>query len=192
MNFCEVDINDYNIRLFGIDYAGIVGIGLIDYNETPSKESLQDPDYWLTAATSPEKKYFVIRNTRGEYIGGEVDELEDLIGTRVVGAKHTAIIDSTGMVENWQYWNAVQSKLWKLCLVTSAGLLYYIDKPTSIYTKVNNQKSTKTQAYYQSEFKWYDMSNPVILNAPEGIFFGVEPILLGDGGFDYTLDFSFQ
>lgn len=190
MNFCEVDIEDYNPRNCGIDYAGIVGIGLININESPTEGNLEDPDFWLALTNTLSPKYFVIRNTRGEYNGGEVEEEEDLEGTRVVDAKHTAIIESTGIAENWEYWNYILKNYWKICLITSGGLLYYIDKPTSIYTKVNNSKNIKGQAFFQSEMKWSDFSNPVILNAPDGIFYGLESVLLGGSGFDYTFDFT--
>lgn len=177
MNFCEVDIDDYNNRNCGIDFAGIVGLGLIDQFETPTNEQLQDIQFWFANLDS--EKYFVIRNTRGEYNGSELIEEEDLIGTRVVGANHNAVIDSTALLENCDFWNEVIKKQWKFVMITSGGLMYYVDKPTSIYTKVNNVRSTKAQAYYQSELKWHDFSNPVILEAPEGLFFGDQPTVEG-------------
>jgi hypothetical protein len=175
MNFCEVDIEDYSPRYCGIDFAGIVGIGLISDDETPTEEELQSYDFWFNKLS--ETGYYVLRNTRGEYNGGEVIEEEDLQGTRVVGADHAMTFDSTAMIENCDFWNEVIKKQWKFVMVTSGGLMYYIDKPTSVYTKVNNAKSTKAQAYYQSDLKWHDFSNPVILEAPEGLFFGIGPDL---------------
>lgn len=189
MNFCEVDIEDYNVRACGIDFAGIVGIGLIGIDETPEETDLEDPAFWVGNLSNG--KYFVIRNTRGEYDGGQVIEEEDLTGTVVTGAEHLATIDSTALIENCDFWNAVQSKFWKIVLVTSGGLMYYVQNPVTIYTKVVNLKAINTQGFYQSELKWYDFSNPVILNAPEGIFFGIEPII-SEGIFDYTFDYTFE
>lgn len=191
MNFCEVDIADYNFRDCGVDFAGIVGLGLIEINQNPTYANLEDPEFWTGVISASSKKYFALRNTRGEYNGGESVEEEDLIGTRVTGAVHIASIDTKGIIENWEYWNIIQKGLWKVCLVSSAGLLYYVDKPCSIYTKVNNQRNQKVQAYYQSEIKWYDLSNPVILNAPEGIFYGIEPLPF-DRIFDFTFDYTFS
>ena len=163
---------------------------MINYYENPTNEQIEDPSYWLDKINESSPKYYAIRNTRGEYNGGQPIEEEDLIGTRVVDADHALNFDSTAIIENWKYWNYVQNHLWKLCIINSSGLLFYIDKPVSIYTKLNNQKSTKQQAFYQSEMKWADFSNPIILNSPEGIFFGNSPIAIGLG-FDYNLNFSF-
>jgi hypothetical protein len=191
MNFCQPDIEDYNPRLCGTDFAGLIGIGLINVNENPSIENLQDPAFWMGVTSAVDKKYFVIRNTRGEYPGGQTVEEDDLIGIRVVDATHEATFDSTGLKENWEYWEYVNRHAWKVCLVTSGGLLYYIDKPVTPYTKVNNAKSIKSMAFYESHLKWHDLSNPFILEAPEGIFSGTEPII-GAGIFDYTFDFTFN
>lgn len=177
MNFCEVDIEDYSPRYCGIDFAGIVGIGFIDQFETPTNEELESIQFWFNKLE--ETGYYVLKNTRGEYNGGELIEEEDLVGTRVVGADHSMTFDSTGMIENFEFWNEIIKTQWKFVMVTSGGLMYYIDKPTSVYTKVNNAKSTKAQAYYQSDLKWHDFSNPVILEAPEGLFFGDAPTVEG-------------
>jgi len=190
MNFCDVDMVDYQFRNCGIDFAGISGMGFINYNESPTNEQLESADFWLSKDGESPLRYFVLRNTRGEYNGGQAIDEEDLTGTRVVGANHSVIIDSTGLYENWQFWNLINKHVWKFVFVTSGGLLYYVDKPSSIYTKINNKKSTKVLAYYQSELKWHDLSNPVILNAPDGLFYGEFPILTEGLVFDYTLDFS--
>lgn len=181
MNFCDPDIGDYNLRTCGFDFAGIVGIGMIGLDESPNESELQDINFWQLRLIDDPQKYFVIRNTRGEYEGGKSVDEEDLQGTRVVGALHESVINSTNMLANSDYWNAVQYNLWKICLVNTSGLLFYVDKPVSVYTKINNAKSTKTQSYYETTFKWYDLCNPVILEAPEGLFFGNEPIITQTG-----------
>lgn len=191
MNFCDVEIEDYHFRECGIDFAGIVGMGFINLHESPTEFQLQSNNFWLSKLTEDPLKYFVLRNTRGEYLGGQTIEEEDLVGTRVVGSDHSAIFESNGLYENWEFWDAITKNLWKFVMINSGGLMYYVDKPTSIYTKINNQKSTKAGAFYQTELKWHDFSNPVILEAPEGLFFGEYPIFTGSAGFDYTLNFSF-
>lgn len=191
MNFCDVEIDDYNFRECGIDFAGISGMGFINMYENPSNEELQNADFWTARAEENPSKYFILRNTRGEYLGGQPIEEEDLIGTRVVGANHIATIESTGLYENWQFWDLITKHLWKFVIVSSGGLMYYVDKPTSIYTKINNQRSTKAGAFYQSELKWHDLANPVILEAPDGLFFGVEPIFSSVARFDSTI-FTFD
>jgi len=189
MNFCEPDIEDYLIRECGIDFAGISGMGFIHLDESPTNEQLEDADFWLAKATEDPLKYFILRNTRGEYLGGEVVEEEDLIGTRVVGVNHSAMIESTGLYENWEFWDKINKHLWKIVFVSSGGLMYYVDKPVSVHSKINNPKNVKSGAFYQTDFKWHDLSNPVILEAPEGLFFGIEPVI-SVNLLDYSLDFT--
>jgi hypothetical protein len=190
MTFCDVTIPDYAPRNCGTDFAGIIGLGIINVYEEPTTSELEDPDYWANRLTEVTLKYFAIRNTRGQYEEIEVQEEEDLIGSIVTGAKHTAVIEVPDIQDNRDFWDAIQRHNWKICLVTSGGLMYYIDKPVSVYAKLNNQKSIKQQAFFEVHLKWYDFSNPYILEAPEGIFTGTMP-LVDEGIFDYTFDYTF-
>jgi hypothetical protein len=191
MTFCDTDIADYTIRNCGNDFAGVIGIGIISDYENPTEEELEDPDFWTAKIIETPLKYWAIRNTRGQYDQTDLSEEEDLIGTTVTGAKHNAIIDVPEIQENRNFWDAIMRHNWKLCLITSGGLMYYIDKPVSFYPHINNPRSIKQSAFFQVDMKWYDFSNPIILNAPEGIFSGNIPIT-GDGIFDYTFDLSFE
>jgi hypothetical protein len=191
MTFCDTDIADYTIRNCGNDFAGVIGIGIISDYENPTEEELEDPDFWTAKIIETPLKYWAIRNTRGQYDQTDLIEEEDLIGTTVTGAKHNAIIDVPEIQENRNFWDAIMRHNWKLCLITSGGLMYYIDKPVSFYPHINNPRSIKQSAFFQVDMKWYDFSNPIILNAPEGIFSGNIPIT-GDGIFDYTFDLSFE
>src|SRR5690606_22985992 len=119
-------------------------------------------------------------------------EEEDLIGYLVTGATHEAVIDVPGLKDNYAFWDRIQKSNWKICLVTSGGLMYYINKPVSFYPKINNPKSTKSEAFFQVQMKWQDFCNPIILNEPEGIFHGDIPVISdGEGIFDYTFDYTF-
>ncbi len=191
LTFCDTQLSDYTVRNCGTDSAGIIGIGIINDYEDPSNSDLEDPTFWINKIVETPLNYWAIRNTRGQYDQVDVIEEEDLIGTTVTGATHSATIDVPEVQENRSFWDAIQRHNWKLCLITSAGLMYYINKPVSFYPHINNQKSIKQSAFFQIDMKWYDFSNPVILNAPEGIFSGITPII-GDGIFDYTFDLSFE
>jgi hypothetical protein len=190
MTFCDTDIEDYTIRTCGNDYAGLIGIGIISDYEDPTNEELEDPDFWSAKIVETPLKYWAIRNTRGRYDQVDVIEEEDLIGTTVTGAIHNAVIDVPEVIENRNFWDAIQRHNWKLCLVTSGGLMYYINKPVSFYPHIVNPKSVKQSAFFQVNMKWYDFSNAVILTTPEGIFSGniLPEVVLS--GFDYTLDFT--
>jgi hypothetical protein len=193
MTFCELDIADYTLRNCGIDTAGIVGIGIIDIHENPTQENLEDPDFWTAKALEDPLKYWVIRNTRGQYDEVEPIEEEDLQGSIVTGARHQAVIDVPDLQSNRDFWDSIQKHNWKLVLITSGDLLYYVDKPVSFYPKIVNPKGIKQEAFFQVGMKWYDFSNPGIYYTPSGIFTGNVPVTpTGDGIFDYSFDYSFE
>jgi hypothetical protein len=193
MTFCDYDIDDYTPRNCGINFAGIVGIGIIDFNETPTQEQLEDPDFWALRVTQSNKKYWALRNTRGEYNGGEPIYEEDLIGYLTTGATHNASLDVPEVKENRDFWDAVTRKTWKVCLVTAGGLLLYIDHPVTFTARINNQRSPKAAAVFTVQIRWIGLSNPYVYEAPEGIFTGIFPEVSGgiSGIFDYTFDFTF-
>lgn len=170
MIFCDTEISDYTIRNCGIDHAGIVAIGIINIYETPTTTQLEDPDFWSDKTSETPLKYWAIKNTRGEYLGGEQTEEEDLIGYLITGSNHQAIIEVENLKENYVFWDRIQKHNWKICLVNSGGLMFYVDKPVSFYPKINNPKSNKSAAFFNVQMKWQDLSNPYILNEPDGVF----------------------
>jgi len=172
LSFCDSDVPDYVSRECGIDYAGIVGLGLIKDDESPSDVNLEDPNYWTTGIGASPQAIYVIPKTRGEYSGGTPTE-EDGFGlqaTIVTGADHTATIEVEGLIENRDFWEGVNRRKWKVALITAGGLLYFIDVSSSVYAKINNQRSTKGMAFWMIDIKWQSFSNPKVLNAPDGIF----------------------
>lgn len=190
MNFCDVDIEDYQIRNCGIDYAGIIGLLIISNRENPSITDLSDPQYIADRLAEPNKKFWLIRNARGQYEDIQPIEEEDLDGVRVTGAVHTAVIEAPDIKPNRDFWDIIQRNNWKIGILTSGGLMYYVDKPVSFYPKINNTRSIKTSAFFEVQMKWYDLSNPYVLPEP---FDGQEPLPNPDGGiFDYTFDYTFE
>jgi hypothetical protein len=192
MIFCDVTIPDYDQRNCGIDFAGIVGLGLIHIDEEPTTELLENPDFWSSKVVDSPLHYWAIRNTRGQFQDSEPDIEEDIVGYQLTGAKHSAFIDVPEVKENRNFWDKVQRHNWKICLVSGGGLMYYVDRPVSFYPKISNPRSIKTAAMFQVEMKWYSLSNPYILEAPEGIFTGIYTPIGGEGVFDYTFDFTFS
>lgn len=192
MIFCDVTIPDYNTRTCGIDYAGIVGIGIIDRDENPTLSDLETPEFWASRTSEPNLKYWVIRNTRGEFQSSEPEHEEDIVGYQLTGARHSAVIESPDIKETRDFWEKIMRNHWKLCLVNSGGGMFYVDRPVSFYPKINTPKSIKTAAFFQVELKWFSISNPYILDAPEGVFFGDYIPVDGAGIFDYTFDYTFE
>lgn len=171
-SFCDANVPDYISRDCGIDYAGIVGIGLIKDDQSPSDADLEDPNWWEAEIIASPQSVYVIPNTRGEYNGGTATEQDGfgLQATVVTGADHTANIEVEGLIENRDFWEGVNRRKWKVALITAGGLLYFIDVSSSVYAKINNAKSTKAMAFWSVDIKWQSFSNPKVLTAPEGIF----------------------
>jgi hypothetical protein len=167
--FCDSDVPDYVQRECGTDFAGIVGIGLIDVDEDPSDGELSEPSTWDD--TTPQL-YYAIPNTRGEYTSATPTEEEGfgLESTRVTGADHSATIEVEGLIENRNFWEGANRRKWKVVLVTAGEIMYYVDVPVSVYARINNQRSTKGMAFWSIDLKWQSFSNPKVLNAPEGVF----------------------
>jgi len=170
--FCDENVPDYVNRECGIDYAGIVGFGLIKDDEDPSDADLEDPTFWEAAVDASPQAYYVIPNSRGEYLGGTPTEEEGfgLQSTIVTGADHPATVEVQGLIENRDFWEGVNRRKWKVVLITAGGLMYYINVAASVYAKINNARSTKSMAFWSVEIKWQSFANPKVLNAPEGIF----------------------
>jgi hypothetical protein len=192
MIFCDVTISDYTPRTCGVDFAGVVGLGLIHLDQAPTQEELEDPEFWYGQSLSDPKRYFVIKNTRGSYEGAEPVIEEDLVGFTTTGANHQALIDVPEVHENRNFWDQVSRFNWKVFLITSGGLAFFIDQPVSFYPKIVNPKGIKQAAYFQVQMKWTGISNPFIYEEPEGIFTGSAYIPTGSGIFDYTFDYTFE
>jgi hypothetical protein len=190
MTFCDTDIADYTVRNCGVDFAGVVGIGLIDLYESPSIDNLESAEFWTNKEAETPRKYWVIRNTRGQYTDIELTEEEDLIGTIVTGAVHKCVIEVEGLQENYLFWEAAKRKNWKIAITTANGLMFYIESPVTITPKIVNPKSTKQAAYFQVEFTWQALEIPTVAEAPEGTFTG-NPTE-DEGIFDYTFDYTFE
>ena len=172
LSFCDDNVPDYVSRECGIDYAGIVGIGLIKDEENPTDANLEDPAWWEAEIIASPQSVYVIPRTRGEYTGGTPTE-EDGFGlqsTVVTGADHAATVEVEGLIENRDFWEGVNRRKWKIVMITAGGLMYYVDVSTSVYAKINNQRSTKNMAFWAIDLKWQSFSNPKVLEAPEGIF----------------------
>ena len=172
-SFCDENVPDYVNRECGIDYAGIVGIGLIKDEEVPTDANLKDATWWEDEIAASPQSVYVIQKTRGEYTGGSPTE-EDGFGLQaslVTGADHSATVEVEGLIENRDFWEGVNRRKWKVALITAGGLMYYVEVPASVYATINNQRSTKGLAFWSVAIKWQAFSNPRVLDAPDGVFF---------------------
>lgn len=172
LSFCNVEVPDYVTLQCGNDFAGIVGLGLIKDDQSPTDGQLESADYWEDGIIASPQVVYVIPKTRGEYTGGSPTEEEGfgLQGTIVTGAEHVATVEVEGLIENRDFWEGVNRRKWKVVLVTSAGFMYFVNVSSSVYAKISNARSTKSMAFWMIDIKWQSYANPKVLNAPAGIF----------------------
>lgn len=170
--FCSINVPDYVQKECGIERAGIVAIALMDLDQDPSNANLSSASYWNTVLASSPTTHVKILQTRGEYNGGTPTEEEGFgrEATQVTGADHEATAEVEGLLLNRNFWEAVNRKKWKLVMVTNADLLYYVDAPVTVYAKLVNQRNIKGNAFWGLSFKWQSYDNPIVVEAPVGIF----------------------
>ncbi len=170
--FCDSNVPDYVARECGNDYAGIVGIGLVSTSVDADQTDLEDAAWWEAQVIASPQSVFVIPNTRGEYTEASPTE-EDGFGlevSRVTGADHSAKVEVEGLATNRDFWEGVNRRKWYVALVTAGGLMYWVEVPSSVYSRINNQRSIKGLAFWSIDIKWQSFSNPEVFTAPEGIF----------------------
>lgn len=172
MTFCDAEMEDYVTRDCGTDFAGIIAMALIPEDEDPTDEELESAEYWDEALEASPSTTHIIKKTRGNYDGGTPTEEEGfgLESTRVTGADHAAVVEVEGLKENRNFWEGANRRRWKVVLVTAGDIMYYIDVPTSVYAKINNQRSIKGMAFWAVDLKWQSLSNPKVLTTPTGVF----------------------
>lgn len=170
--FCTTDMPGYVAQDCGIERAGIIGVGLIDLNESPTSTNLEDASWWTSQIALSPQVTFVIQNTRGEYNGGSPVEEEGFgkESTQITGADHELSFEVEGLIDNRDFWEGANRRKWKLAIATNGDLLYYISSPVTLYAKIMNPKNIKSGAFWAVTCKWQDYSNPAVYNIPVGIF----------------------
>ena len=157
----------------GIDQAGIVAVGFLDENVvTPTKVNLESEGWYTNLKNQSPPQLFVATKTRGEYPGGAPTE-EDGFGkesTQITGAKHECTIEFEGIDENRLFVEGVNSKKWKMILITNGKKGIYVDAPTTPYGHLVVPKGILTAAFWQMKIQWQDYQNPVVFDQPANIF----------------------
>ncbi len=168
--FCfDNNIPDYVAKECGMERAGIIGIALFDKSQNPTDAQLQDVaalTYWNSTQSTSPRYVHIIKSTRGEYTGGAPVE-EDGFGIedkQITDAEHTSNIEVEGLLDNWTFWETVNRRKWKVALLTNAGFLLWINRPVTVYAKINNPKNIKANAFWMIALKWADISNPKVLD----------------------------
>lgn len=170
--FCSIDVPSYVQKECGIERAGIVAIALLDLDQNPSDANLESATWWNTVLASSPSVAIRILQTRGEYNGGTPTEEEGFgrEATQITGADHQSTVEVEGLLDNRDFWEAVNRKKWLVVLVTNADLMYYINTPVTVYAKIMNPRNIKGNAFWSLDLKWQSFDNPRVLEAPVGIF----------------------
>ena len=170
--FCSIDVPSYVQKECGIERAGIVAIALLDLDQNPSDANLESATWWNTVLASSPSVAIRILQTRGEYNGGTPTEEEGFgrESVQTTGADHQSTVEVEGLLDNRDFWEAVNRKKWLVVLVTNADLLLYVNTPVNVYAKIMNPRNIKGNAFWSLDLKWQSFDNPRVLEAPVGIF----------------------
>lgn len=167
--FCTTEVDEFIPLECGIERAGIIALGLLDTSEEPTDANLQDASWWTTELATSPATVWLINPTRGEYNGATPTE-EDGFGTestQVTGADHEAVIEFEGLLLNRDFVESINRRKFKLVMFTNAGLMYYVDAPTTMHQSIKNPRSVKAGAFWGGTAKWQSFDNPKVLTAPD-------------------------
>lgn len=171
--FCDVNVPDFVQEDCGTELGGIVAVGLIASDQTPTLANLREASFWTTKLAASPQKYWVILDTKGSYPGGTPVEEEGYGRTPILrtGADHEATVEVRGVLANRSFMASVnQTGTWNSVLVTNDGIGHYAED-VSIYAKMVIDQSIKSTERWNMSFKWSDdLSNPEVFVAPTAIF----------------------
>ncbi len=167
--FCNSEMENFQKKDCGIDFAGIIHIGLIDPELEPTDANLQSTTWWTAAQAASPQTAFLIENTRGEMPAGSITTEEGFGNedVQVTGASRTATVEYEGMKENYNATEGANRRKWKVVLFTKAGLMYFINTPASFFATPIVNRDKKTGQFYQAQLAWQDFSNPKVLDSPD-------------------------
>jgi hypothetical protein len=182
--FC-VDEQPEHVQLeCGSELAGVVALALLDPSVEVDENSLatylEDPDWWTDRLEndSPQTAFLVL-NTRGEKSPGTPTEEEGfgLVPTERTGDDHELTFDSLGVMNNRNFWAAVNRRRnWKMVYLTAGrdsegNFEAFFVENVSVYASINVQRSTKARKFYTGSAKWSTAMTPELpFYAPASIF----------------------
>jgi hypothetical protein len=169
--FCGTAMADWQVKDCGIDFAGVIALGMIDPTLAVTDSDLKSTTWWESQQQASPKQVWLLRNTRGEVPAGSVTSEEGFgrEDTQVTGASRTATIEYEGMIENYAATEAANRRKWKLVFFTSGNVMYYVDAPATFFASPVVNRDKKTGQFYQASISWQEFSNPKALEAPENL-----------------------
>lgn len=168
--YCNESLPDFVQRDCGVDRAGIIGVSYI--KNSYNFDDLSDAAEWADIVSASPQLGWIIKQTRGEYAGGNAVEEEGFgkEATRYTGADHELTFEVEGIKENVNFFNKINGKKgYDFAWVTNGGLLMYVKNVVS-FAKINNVRDIKAGLFFQVTVKWQDLYLPTVKDAPVAIF----------------------
>lgn len=169
--FCDSEMEEFQVKECGIDFAGVIALGLIDPDTTYTESDLLSTSWWEGAqAASPQEAYLIF-NTRGEVPKGSVVTAEGFgrQDLQVTGASRTATVEYEGMIENYAATEGANRRKWNVVLFTNADIMYHVDEPITFFATPVIGRDKKSGQFYSADLTWDNFANPKPLATPAGL-----------------------
>lgn len=181
--FCDVTQPAYVQLECGAELAGIVALAFIDPDTEVDTDnlaaSLELASWWTGLVDSSPAAAWLVLNTRGERNPGTPTEEDGfgLVPTERTGDDNELTFDATGVMNNRNFWAAInQKRNWKLVYLTAGRdedgnfEAFYVEN-VSVYVSNNTPRSIKARKFYTGSAKWSTSMTPDLpFFAPASIF----------------------
>lgn len=171
--YCDQETPDYVQFECGSELGGIVGVGLIAPDQSPSEVNLEDEAWWTNGVSSSPQIAWIIKDTRGTLAAGTPTEEEGfgLVPTQRTGDDRELTFEVQGVADNRDFWASVNKRTnWKLVYITASGTGFYVEN-VSLYGSEMIEQSIKTRMRWSVSAKWStDMTPALPFEAPEDLF----------------------
>jgi hypothetical protein len=169
--FCSGTMADFQVKACGIDFAGIIALGLIDEDEVYTEANLLSTTWWTTEQAASPQSVFLILNTRGEMPAGSVVTAEGFgrQDLQVTGASRTATVEFENMIDNFAAVEGANRRKWKVVIFTNAEIMYHVDEPVTFFATPVVGRDKKAGQFYSASITWDNFGNPKPLNTPTGL-----------------------
>jgi len=169
--FCDSTMADFQVKDCGIDFAGIIAVGLIDPDLAYTEANLLSTTWWTTEQAASPQQVFMILNTRGEMPAGSVVTAEGFgrQDLQVTGASRTATVEYENMIGNYDATEGANRRKWKVVLFTNADIMYHINEPITFFGTPVVGRDKKAGQFYSATLTWDNFGNPKPLVTPAGL-----------------------
>jgi len=169
--FCNSSMADFAIKECGIDFAGVIALGLIDPDHPFTEANLLSLTWWTAALAASPQEVFMILNTRGEVPAASPTTSEGFgrQDLQVTGASRTATIEYENMIDNYAATEGANRRKWKVVLFTNADIMYLVNEPVTFFGSPVIGRDKKAGQFYSATLTWDNFGNPKPLVTPANL-----------------------